>query len=82
MISKNEYEDILKKPNPTNIDLRNAIDYLQQSFETRLREGIKNICDVVISKYDFEISENKTKIEQLQKTTRQLEVSNWVEETL
>lgn len=80
MISKDEYENILRKSNPTNIDLRNAIDYLQQSFETRLREGLKNICDVVISKYDFEITENRVKIEQLQNITRQLETSSWNED--
>ena len=66
-----------------------AIKYLESKFEEKLQKIVKNICAVVINKYDLEISENKAKIEnckdriaQLKKEISQFDVVLWEENSV
>ena len=60
--------------------LAEAIKFLYE----QMRESVRNICDIVISRYDKEIMESKINIEKSEKkiadavaAIRELEVRDW-----
>lgn len=53
-------------------------DYVKQQIQT----AVQNICDIVISQYDYQISSNRMLIEKLKTDVKNLEVENWSSNTL
>lgn len=59
-----------------------AIKYLEKDYRENLQRAVKDICDIVISRYDMEIAESKNKIEALKKEVAQFDVVLWEEASL
>lgn len=53
-------------------------NYIKQQIQI----AVKNICNTVITQYDYQISSNRILIEKLKADVKNLEIENWSSNTL
>lgn len=77
-MNKVDYEKFKQSGTPE----AEAITFLEKETTRKLQEAVKNICDIVISKYDHEIAFNRNKIDELRKELSLYDCVLWSENSV
>lgn len=79
MIKKDVFEKELFRQFPdADKELIDAIlSYTQSTLDEKLGKAVEDVCSIVITQYDKQISENRLRIEKLEDEVRKLNILDW-----
>lgn len=79
MIKKDVFEkELFQKFPDANKELIGAVlSYTQSTLDEKLRKAVEDVCSIVITQYDKQISENRLRIEKLEEEVRKLNILDW-----